>query len=128
MNPDLFRAVPSAAEIRVRWVAYPFCEQTGRDCTVCACPVCEGKPRPLLWEGVWTAPDQTPLWSTRPGVACAVEPTLRTRGWTRDGTVRAFAHGALLVVGDDGRVLTLAPEHVRVLTESLTPEHPRNDQ
>jgi len=117
MNADLFCAVPSAVEIRVRWVDYPFCARSSYDCSACACSVCGGKPRPLLWEGVWTAPDQTPLWSTRPGVACAVEPTLRTQRWTRDGTVRAFAHGALLVVGDDGRVLTLAPEHVRVLTE-----------
>jgi hypothetical protein len=117
VNADIFHAMPSAVEIRVRWVDYPFCARSSYDCASCACSVCGGKPRPLLWEGVWTAPDQTPLWSTRPGVACAVEPTLRAQRWTRDGTVRAFAHGALLVVGDDGRVLTRAPEHVRVLTE-----------
>lgn len=117
MNFDLFHAAPSAVEIRVRWVDYPFCARSSYDCASCACSVCGGKPRLLLREGVWTAPEQAPLWSTSPGVACWVEPTLRTLCWTRDGTVRAFAHGMLLVVGDDGRALTLAPEHVRVLTE-----------
>ena len=116
MTLDLFRAVPSTTEIRVRWVDYPFCARTGRDCTLCDCPVCEGKPRPLLWEGAVNI-GKEPLWSPR-----IREPSLResyatTQGWTRDGTVRAFAHGALLVVSDDGRVLTLAPETVRALTE-----------
>ena len=115
MNPDLFRAVPSTTEIRVRWVDYPFCARTGRDCTACDCPVCEGKPRPLLWEGV--VHEGEPLWSPRLRQPSLRESCATTQGWTRDGTVRAFAHGALLVVSDDGRVLTLAPENVRALTE-----------
>ena len=115
MNPDLFRAVPSTTEIRVRWVDYPFCARTGRDCTACDCPVCEGKPRPIWWEGV--VHEGEPLWSPRIREPSLRESCATTQGWTRDGTVRAFAHGALLVVSDDGRVLTLAPENVRALTE-----------
>ena len=115
MNPDLFRAVPSAAEIRVRWVDYPFCERTGTGVSDCRCPICEGKPRPIWWEGV--VHEGEPLWSPRIREPSLRESCATTQGWTRDGTVRAFAPGTMLVVSDDGRVLTLAPETVRALTE-----------
>jgi hypothetical protein len=115
-----FTALPPTAPVRVRWIEYPFCEHTRRGVQDCACRVCEGKPRPILWGGV--GHEGVPLWSpVLNALMCVPENHAAEQGWAKDGTVLAFAHGLLLVAGDDGRVLTLATFNVRVLSSEAAP-------
>jgi hypothetical protein len=115
-----FTALPPTAPVRVRWVEYPFCERFFERVKDCGCPICEGKPRPILWGGV--VREGVPMWSpVLNALMCVPENHAAEQGWVKDGTVLAFAHDLLLVAGDDGRVLTLATSNVRTLSSEVKP-------
>lgn len=97
-------AVPAVPAVRVAWVLYPL-------------PVglrsAAQTHKLLLWEGA--AGD---LWSDAPRCPSYQEDFLRRNGHLHEGRVLAFHAGVVLVADDQGRLLTLAPENLRVLPPS----------
>ncbi len=117
---SVYTALPPTAPVRVRWVEYPFCERFGTGVKDCGCPICEGKPRPILWGGI--VHEGVPMWAPLLNALMSLrESHAMEQGWAKDGTVLAFAHGLLLVAGDDGRVLTLSTSNVRTLSSEVKP-------
>lgn len=101
---EVFAIVPST--IRVRWIERPTIP-TPNNASLTA------ESTPILWEGHATEDDH--LWSDHNGTATVSETRAIAIGCARDGTVRGFCAETLLVVGDDGRILTLPARQVRVL-------------